>query len=423
MTALAFAYRAPSPPDVKRPVSAAVAATPPVGLRVLAVYGVLLTAGLQGNLPPLMRATGAPGSVLMVLAYLPLYVAAARAGAAPFRAGPLRGLALLVAALAPSLLWSDHPLDGAIKFAAIGTAVAWAALLSSWPGLVADVVRAGLVCCAASAVGTATGLSFLPAGNSSFSLAVLFAAGIRWRATAPTDRLAARAGRSFALVALVGLVFLSTFRAPTFGALLVLGFLALRSREARVALAVAAVAGAVFFSVEGPKRAPSYTATVERSDLVGRYESISDDRLSGRGDIWEGILADAATSPRWLFIGGGPGDVDFIVAAANPGVMSFNQRGDRVLSPHNLFLEVLIGAGIPGALALLWWLGSLAARLGSHPLDAGLLACMVVMSGSNVPLLDIGGGALCVALLCSHLGRREPFWRGVTPAEHARRAG
>jgi hypothetical protein len=81
---------------------------------------------------------------------------------------------------------------------------------------------------------------------------------------------------------------------------------------------------------------------------------------------------------------------------------------------------VLIGAGIPGALALLWWLRSLAARLGSHPLDVGLLACMVVMSGSNVPLLDIGGGALCVALLCAHLARREPLWRGITPAHAAR---
>jgi hypothetical protein len=415
MTALAFAYRAPYHPVYPHPPSAAVAAAPPVWLRVVAVYGVLLTAGLQGNLPALMRATGAPGSVLMVLAYLPLYVAAARVGGAPLRAGPLRGLAALIAALTPSLLWSDHPLDGAAKFAAIGTAVAWAALLSAWPGLVADVLPAGLACCAASAVGTAAGRSVLPT-SSSFSLAVLFAAGIRWRATAPTDRLAARAGRSFALVALVGLVFLSTFRAPTFGALLVLGFLALRSREARVALAVAAVAGALFFSVEGPKRAPSYTATVERNDLVGRYESISEDRLSGRGDIWDGILVDAATSPRWLFIGAGLGDVDYVVAAANPGVMSFNQRGDRVLSPHNLFLEVLIGAGLPGALALLWWLCSLAARLGSHPLDVGLLACVVVMSGSNVPLLDVGGGALCVALLCAHLARREPFWRGITPA-------
>ncbi|MDO9021970.1 MAG: O-antigen ligase family protein [Deltaproteobacteria bacterium] len=411
MTALASAYRAPSTALFPRSAPAVAAATPSVGLRALTVYGVLLALGLQGNLPSLMRGTGAPGAVLMVLAHLPLYVAAARLGVAPFRDGPVRALAALVAALVPSLLWSEHPLDGAIKLAAIGTAIAWAALLSAWPGLVADVVRAGLAGCAASAVGAAAGLGFLPVPSSSFSLSVLFAAGIHWRATASAERLAARAGRSFALVALIGLVFMSTFRAPTIGALLVLGFFALRSREARVALAIAAIAGAVFFSVEGPRRAPSYAATVERNDLVGRYESISDDRLSGRGDIWAGILADASTSPRWLFVGGGLGDVDFIVAAANPGVMSFNLRGERVLSPHNLFLEVLIGAGIPGALALLWWLGSLASRLGSHPLDAGLLACTVVMCGSNVPLLDIGGGALFVALLCAHLGRREPIWR------------
>ena len=52
----------------------------------------------------------------------------------------------------------------------------------------------------------------------------------------------------------------------------------------------------------------------------------------------------------------------------------------------------------------------LAARLGDHSLDAGLLACMIVMSGSNVPLIDTGGGVLCVALICTHLGRKPVFW-------------
>ena len=390
--------------------SSVAAEAPSVSLRVLTVYTVLLTAVLQVNLPELMRSTGAPGSALMAVAYLPLYVIAVRAGLAPFRAGPSRALVTLIAALTPSLLWSEHPLDGAIKFTAMGTAVAWAALLTTWPALLGDILGTGLAYCVVGTAAAAAGVSFLPQPSSSFALFVLFAAVIRWREVSTSDRIMVRGARSFALVALVGLVFVSTFRAPTIGALLVVACFAVTSREARVALLVATLAGGVFFSVENPKRAPSYTATVERSDLVGRYESISDDRFSGRGDIWEGILDDARTGPTWLFVGGGLGDVDFLVADANPHIMSFNIRGERVLSPHNLALEVLVAAGIPGTLALLWLLLVLAARLGDHSLDAGLLACMIVMSGSNVPLIDTGGGVLCVALICTHLGRKPVFW-------------
>lgn len=408
MTTLAPTWAAPRPAP---PTTAADDEAPSFALRALAVYGVLLSAVLQVNLPPLMRATGAPGSALMATAFLPLYLTAARVGVAPFRQGPLRALAVLIASLTPSLLWSEHPLDGAIKFAAMGTAVAWASILTRWPGLLLDVLRTGLAYCVVGTAAAAAGVPFLPQPSSSFALFVLFAAVIRWRAVSGGDRIMLRAGRSFALVALVALVFVSTFRAPTIGALLVVGFFAVRSREARVALVVASLAAATFFSVQSPKRAPSYTATVERDDLVGRYESISDDRFSGRGDIWEGIFEEAREGPRWLFVGGGLGDVDFIVAAANPHVMSFNMRGERVLSPHNLALEVLVAAGVPGLLALLGVLLALAVRLGQHTLDVGLLACMVVMSGSNVPIIDTSGGVLCVALLCAHLGRQVPFWR------------
>lgn len=386
-------------------------AAPPTWLRALTVYSMLLAAVLQVNLPELMRLTGAPGSALTAIAYLPLYATAARLGLAPFRQGPQRALAALIVALIPSMLWTEHPLDGATKFAAMGTAVAWAAVLTTWPALLVDVLRAGLAYCVVGTAAAAAGVPFVPQPNHSFALFVLFAAVIRWRGVSPSDHLALRLGRSLVLVALVGLVFLSTFRAATIGALLVVTCFALSSREARIALVLAAIAGGIFFSIASPKRAPSYTTAVARDDLVGRYESISDDRLSGRGDIWEGIYEEATTGPSWLFIGGGLGDVDFIVAAANPRILSFNMRGERVLSAHNQALEVLVAAGIPGILALLWLLLALAVRLGRHSLDVGLLACMIVMSGSNVPLLDTGGGTLCVALICMHLGRQQAFWR------------
>ncbi|MDB4927782.1 MAG: hypothetical protein JWM10_266 [Myxococcaceae bacterium] len=56
------------------------------------------------------------------------------------------------------------------------------------------------------------------------------------------------------------------------------------------------------------------------------------------------------------------------------------------------------------------------------PVDAGMLLCTVVMSASNVPLIDTSGSGLCVALICVHFGRLEPFWRraswlGPTRAE------
>jgi hypothetical protein len=376
----------------------------PRWLRVVTGYGVLLTVVLQANLPGLMRATGAPGAALAACAFLPLYVAAARVGFAPFRSGVPRAFALLVASLTPSLLWSEHALDGAIKLSAVGTTLAWISLFTAHPGLVHVALRVGLGCCVGATAARALGLGFVPAPSSLFILFVLLAAALRWRGQISGGRLVTRAARVAAMVFLVALVFASSFRAPTLGALLVLGAFAWRSREAAVALAIAAVAAAVFFSIEGPRRAPSYSPVVERSDLVGRYQSISDDRLSGRADIWQGIADEVRTSPAWLYTGAGLGDVDFIVAAANPHVMSFNIRGERVLSPHNLALEVLVAAGLPGTIALLWLLASLAARLGHHPLDAGMLLCLVVVSGSNVPIFDSSGGGPGVALLCAHFG-------------------
>jgi hypothetical protein len=404
----------PQPPAPARPAPATLdSAAPPVWARALAVYGVLLSAVLQANLPDIMQATGAPGSALMALAFVPLYLGAARIGLGPFRHGAVRALAVLVAVLTPSLLWSEHPLDSAIKFAAVGTVLAWAALLAAWPRLIDDALHAGLAYCAVGAAVAAAGaaLPVLKAPSSSFALFVLFAAAIRWRAAPLGERVVVRVGRAAALAGLVGLVFASTFRAPTIGALLIVAFLAARSTEARAALVVIALAGGVFFTVESPRRAPSYTHDVARDDLVGRYETISEDRFSGRSDIWEGIREQAAEAPRWLFVGGGLGDVDFIVADANPQVMSFNGRGERVLSPHNQAIEIFVVAGIPGVLVLLWFIGVLAVRLGEHPVDAGLMLCTLVMSASNVPLIDTSGGGLCVALICVHFGQIEPFWR------------
>lgn len=385
---------------------------PSFWMRLLAVYGVLLSAVLQSNLPDLMQATRAPGSALMAVAFVPLYLAAARNGFGPFRQGAVRALGVLVAVLVPSLIWSEHPLDCAIKFAAVVTVLAWASLLATWPALLGDALYTGIAYCVVGSVAAAvTDLPVLKAPSSSFALFVLFAAAIRWRSVGGGDRVVVRIGRAAVLAGLVGLVFASTFRAPTIGAVLVLAFLAVRSTEARAALVVISIAGGLFFSVESPRRAPSYTRDVARDDLVGRYETISEDRLSGRSDIWEGIRDRTMEAPEWIFVGGGLGDVDFIVADANPQIMSLNGRGERVLSPHNQAIEMFVAAGIPGLLVLLWFVGVLAVRLGDHPVDTGMMLCTVVMSASNVPLIDTSGGGLCVALICVHFARLEPIWR------------
>lgn len=375
----------------------------PRWVRIATSYGVLLAAALNANLPGLMTATGAPGAVIQGLAYLPLFSAAVAAGRSPFERGPLRALAMLVALMGLSVAWTNHPLDGAVRLSAIATTLAWAALFARWPSLLGDALHAGLVCCVIGELASLAGVSFIPAPNSSFALFILFVAAVRWGRPEPGTHVVLRAARSLAMLGLLALTFLSSFRAPTIAAGLVLLALAPRTREARLTLVAAAVLGALFFAQHERDRAPSYSRRVEREDLVARYESISEDRLSGRTDIWEGVFDAMREGPAWLAVGCGVGDVDYIVAAANPMILSYNIRGDRVLSTHNLALEVLVANGVPGLLLLLWLVGELAVRLGRRALDLGMFAGAIVLSASNVTLLDVGGGTACVALLCVRL--------------------
>ncbi len=406
------ALAAPLPLPAAPPAAAVATAdddAPTQGLHVLAAYGTLITGVLQAKLPAMMEATGIPGAVIVGVAFLPIYWRAVLAGAAPFRDGPLRVLALLVVMLGLSPAWGDHPQDGLVKAAAAATALAWGALLWRWPALLRTVLMTGLAYALVGQAAALAGVEEIPPANCSFLVVVMLAAATQWR-SGSGRRLLGRILRVLAFVALVALVFLSTFRAPTIGVLLVLAALAVRVREARWALVLLALLGGAFFSLKENTQGPSYARTVERDDLVGRYENISSDRLSGRTDIWEGITAHLVEHPGVLAIGGGLGDVDFIVADANPRLGAVNRRGERVLSTHNLALEILISNGIPGFVVLLWLVGSMARRaFGSLP-DAGMFACVVVLSGSNVPLVDAAGGTLLVGLLCAQLGRRTP-WR------------
>ena len=381
------------------------------GIRALAIYGMLVTGGLQSNLPWLMDATGLPGAVIVGVAFLPVYALAVHAGFASFRSGPLRALLALVALVAMSTAWSEHATDGFVKTAAMATALGWGAILTRWPELLRTVLSTGIAYALVGEAASAAGVQQIPPPNSSFLVVVVLAAAMQWRMVRGTDRLLLRALRTLTLVALLALVFLSSFRAPTIGAVLVVVGLAVRSREARFALVIAALAGGVYFTVMEPAQAPSYARTVERDDLVGRYEAISSDGLSGRADIWDGVLAHVREHPSSLIVGGGLGDVDFVVANANPRLGAINRRGERVLHSHNLALEILIAAGVPGFAMLLWLVASLLARLGTDAVDWGVLGCAVVLSGSNVPLIDPAGGTLLVAMLCVQSGRRpEARW-------------
>jgi hypothetical protein len=278
-------YVAPRAAPVGEAVDAA--ATTPRWVGAAVLWALLVTASLNAVLPDLMATTGRRGTEFVVLALVPLFAAAARAGAAGWTRPLLRPSALVTAMLALSLLVGEHTNDGAVKVFITLSGVAWGVvLLDDRPSLDRVARHGALLCLVLGAVNLA-GVEQVPRPSHLLALAVLYARLLR-----DEDRDAPPTPAGVLIdLGLLGMIFLSTFRAAAVAAVMALAAAARRSRSARLVLVFAALGALPLFLSDEPLE-PTYSAAVARDDWRGRYSGIAEDRLSGRTDIWANVWAD-----------------------------------------------------------------------------------------------------------------------------------
>lgn len=391
--------------------------TPSRWQRFATAYGVVVTAALYPYLPDLMQVTGLKGGILTAGFLAPMLLTGALQARALLDRRVLPLVALVVHLIA-SVTWSEHSLDGAIKSFSAATTLAWAAMFLSQPTLVGVALRWTFRYCALASALNVVGVTAVPMPSYLVALFGLF--GLLHRNFERLDAPAAHVElASVAEGALyLGVVFFSTFRAPTLGALTGVLLTSGRLRESRALFVAAVVAGALFFTF-APRGEANYAGEIHRHDLVGRYTSAGDDRLSGRQDIWTGVIDDIKTTPAWLPFGNGIGDVDYYVAAVNRDISMTAARGEPALSPHNLFLEVFLALGLAGLVPLGWAVATVLRNATLDGPDGALAVGVLSVSLANVTLLDSAGGTLCIgllfALVASAPRRRVRAWAELRP--------
>lgn len=381
----------------------------PWWVRAAVIWSVLVTAVLNTFLPDLMAATGRRGTEFLLVAVIPLYAAAFAMGRRAWF-GPLqRPVLLIVALLTASLAAGEHTTDGIVKVFVTVSTLAWTALLLGDRENLRVAARWGTAACLLVGGISLAGVSSLPRPSHLLALAALFARLL----LAETDtRPRARTADVLIDLGLLGVVFLSTFRAATLAAALALAFAAREQKTARWTLVIAAFCALPLFMLT-PAQEPSYSAAVARDDWRSRYGGIGDDRLSGRADIWANVWDDIADGPAWLLTGRGAGDVDIYVARVNPGFAARLIGDERGLHTHNTFLELLIATGVSSLVPMAWLLGLAASRARRRGAQVGVTAGVLVVSLSNVPLMDWTGGTLMMAVWAWAIARPEELdlWR------------
>lgn len=374
-----------------------------VWTRRAVIWSVLVTAGLNALLPDLMAMTGRRGTEFLLVAVVPLFAAAVACGWRAWSMPVLRPVALIAVMLAASLALGEHLNEGVVKVFVTVSGLAWSALLLGDRANLATAARWGAIACVLLGGLSVAGVAQVPRPTHLLALAVLFA---RLLLAEDDPRPRARTLDVFVDVALLGLIFLSTFRAATLAALLGVVSAARASATARWVLLVAALgAGPLFLAA--PAAEPTYSASVARDDWGARYGNIGEDRLSGRADIWENVWNDIADGPAWLLTGRGAGEVDFYVARVNPELPSRMIGDERGLHTHNTFLELLIATGVFSLIPMAWLLLLAARRARWQGVQLGVTAGTLVVSLSNVPLMDWTGGTLLMAVWVWALARPE----------------
>lgn len=401
--------------DVHGPVAPpAMTAGPPRWARAAVAFSVLTAGLLNIALPDLMALTGRRGTEFIAVALAPLFAVSLRRGVGAWLRADLRPLLVITAMLALSLLVGDFLTEGTVKVFVTLSGVAWAVVVLDEPQAVGLIARWGTWLCLIGLGLSLASRNALAPPSHLLALAVLYARLLRDEADpAPTPRATAVLGD----IALVAMVFLSTFRAATVAAALALLAASRTSRRARWVLGVcAALAIPALALGGGASHEPSYANVVARDDWQARYTGFGDDRLSGRADIWENVWHDVADGPAWLLTGRGTGDVDFYVARVNPTYNAQRRGDERAVHTHNTVLELVLGAGVGTLLPLLWLVGLAAARSRRSWGLVGCSAGVLVVSLSNVPMMDWTGGTILGAVWLWGLARPAKDARGIDPA-------
>ncbi len=364
---------------------------------MVVMYAVLLST-VQGTfIQDMMAATGLPGTLIDGVFWAPVLVFAARYGRVVVQGAALPWT-VLIAYVSLSTLWSDQTLDALAKTLSMTTVVAWVALLSARPACLPTMVKTTLAVCVVSFAANLAGVTVMHPGDYFATMVALFG-HLALRERSPTDtRISAAAFRMGLYGLLMAMVVLSTFRAAMIAT--AVGFLwcSRRSQPALIAAVLLAVAAGAYLAA-APPREQHYDGQIERSDLRGRLETMDEDRLSGREDIWENVLADVRTTPPWLLYGEGVGDVDMYVGWLNRDFAGVGRDGVRVEHTHNLLLEVLIATGIPGLVLLAWAFMDSLRRLRSDA-RAGVAMAAFIVCNAGVPIYDrAGGGTMFMGLL------------------------
>lgn len=385
---------------------------PPRWARGAVALSVLAAGLLNPVLPELMAATGRRGTEFIAVALVPLFAVSLRRGAGSWLRDELRPLLLITAMLALSLLVGDFLTDGAVKVFVTLSGVAWAVVVLDEPHALGLIARWGTwLCLGGLAVSLASRGALAPPSHL-LALAVLYARLLRDEPPPPTPRAADVLGD----VGLVAMVFLSTFRAATLAAGVALLAASWTSRRARWVLGLCAALAIPALALGGAAaQEPSYANVVARDDWQARYTGLGDDRLSGRADIWENVWRDVADGPAWLLTGRGTGDVDFYVARVNPTYNAQRRGDERAVHTHNTVLELVLGAGVGTLIPLLWLVGLAARRSRRTAALAGCSAGVLVVSLSNVPMMDWTGGTILGAVWLWGLARGSRA-QGIDPA-------
>lgn len=378
-------------------------------VRRAVLLSVWVTAGLNALLPDLMASTGRRGTEFIAIALAPLFLAAASMGWRAWSAPVLRPTALIAGMLAASLAVGEHASDGAVKVFVTLSGLAWGALLLGDRENVRRVARWGAAACVTLGGLSLAGVRGVPQPSHLLALAVLYA---RLLLAEDDPRARARPLDVLTDVALLALIFLSTFRAATLAAVGALALAARAQATARWVLLAGALAAVPAF-LAAPTPEPSYSAAVARDDWAARYGGMSEDRLSGRADIWTNVWNDLSDGPAWLLTGRGAGDVDLYVARVSPELPSRRVGDERALHTHNTFLELLIATGVLSLIPMAWLLAMAAARARWRGAQVGVTLGTLIVSASNVPLMDWTGGTLLMAVWLWSLARPEERAEGI----------
>lgn len=396
-----------SPPPLRVTVG------PPRWARVAVALSVLAAGLLNPVLPELMALTGRRGTEFVAVALIPLFAVSLRRGAGAWLRDELRPLLVITAMLALSLLVGDFLTDGAVKVFVTLSGVAWAVVVLDEPHALGRIARWGTWLCLGGMTVSLASRGALAPPSHLLALAVLYARLLREEELPPPTP---RAAEVLGDVGLVAMVFLSTFRAATLAAGVALLAASWTSRRARWVLGLCAALAIPALALGGAaSQEPSYANVVARDDWQARYAGLGDDRLSGRADIWENVWRDIADGPAWLLTGRGTGDVDFYVARVNPTYHAQRRGDERAVHTHNTVLELVLGAGVGTLIPLLWLVAFAAHRSRRRAVLAGCTAGVVVVSLSNVPMMDWTGGTILGAVWLWGLAQASGT-QGIDPA-------